>query len=418
MGYTHGCKNDEEFRTCTCCGKKLPNTTDFFSYANKKAGRLKAVCKECDKKINKIRRQETIEKNKNKSLFYDGTRTCKKCGRELPNNKLYFPIDYTYIDGLRNICRECNPNYGKFLNEDYSIHEKWDDESIELLKSVYHDYTGKELAEKFFPNRTVRAIECQAANLGIIGKTEETVNRANKLKGEIMSKIPKSPLTKEQKDTISRKNKEYYKTHNNPRKGTHLTLEEKEHLSILAKERGNWSGKNNPRHINPLVGEDNGRWNGGTTPLYLSLREKITNWKQQSMIFCDYKCVITGENFDEIHHTMPFKKIVDEAFDFLNLNFNNSILDYSGSDYNNICVKLNDLHDYYGFGICLNKKVHKLFHDTYGYTHFDVNDFLHFINRIRDGEFDEWFANNDLGINLDNKCIDYLINLKNTLYKD
>lgn len=88
MGYTHGTSIESKTRICTKCGKEFPNTNEFFSYANKKLGRLNALCKECQKIISKEKRLKIIEKNKNKDLFYSGTRHCKKCNRDLPNNKL------------------------------------------------------------------------------------------------------------------------------------------------------------------------------------------------------------------------------------------------------------------------------------------------------------------------------------------
>ena len=53
MGYTHGTSIESKTRICTKCGKEFPNTNEFFSYANKKLGRLNALCKECQKIINK-----------------------------------------------------------------------------------------------------------------------------------------------------------------------------------------------------------------------------------------------------------------------------------------------------------------------------------------------------------------------------
>lgn len=90
MGYTHGTALDSKMRICTKCNKEYPNTNEYFTYADRKTGRLNAVCKVCQSKLTKEKRQKIIERNKNKNLFYDGTRRCKKCGRDLPNNKLYF----------------------------------------------------------------------------------------------------------------------------------------------------------------------------------------------------------------------------------------------------------------------------------------------------------------------------------------
>ena len=67
-----------------------------------------------------------------------------------------------------------------------------------------------------------------------------------------------------------------------------------------------------------------------------------------------------------------------------------------------------DLHIIYGFGACINKDVHKLFHDNYGYTKFSPYDFLDFVYRIDIGEFDEWFKENNLQININYDYVEYL----------
>ena len=77
MGYTHGTSLDSKTRICTKCNKKYPNTNEYFSYANKKIGRLNAVCKSCQTIINKEKRLKIIEQNREKDLFYLGTRHCK-----------------------------------------------------------------------------------------------------------------------------------------------------------------------------------------------------------------------------------------------------------------------------------------------------------------------------------------------------
>lgn len=66
MGYTHGTSIDSKIRTCTECNKEYPNTNEYFTYANKKLGRLSSVCKTCQAKISKEKRLKTIEKIKGK----------------------------------------------------------------------------------------------------------------------------------------------------------------------------------------------------------------------------------------------------------------------------------------------------------------------------------------------------------------
>ena len=67
-------------------------------------------------------------------IFYDGFRTCKKCKRDLPNNSLHFPTDKSCKDGLRSVCRECNPKYGRFLELNHRTNTKWSNEDLEKLE--------------------------------------------------------------------------------------------------------------------------------------------------------------------------------------------------------------------------------------------------------------------------------------------
>lgn len=61
MSYTHGITLDSEIRICTKCNREYPNTNEYFSYSNKKIGRLNAVCKSCQRIINKELRLKNIK---------------------------------------------------------------------------------------------------------------------------------------------------------------------------------------------------------------------------------------------------------------------------------------------------------------------------------------------------------------------
>jgi len=159
----------------------------------------------------------------------------------------------------------------------------------------------------------------------------------------------------------------------------------------------------------------NGRWSGGITNLYFALRNGLTKWKQDSMKFCNYKCIISGNNFDEIHHVIPFREIADEAFCLVNLDVREKIEDYSNNELNLIYNKINELHSFYGYGACLNKSVHKLFHDIYGYTDFDIDDFIDFVDKILCGDFNDWFNANNLRININFDYIEYIKSINDYL---
>lgn len=253
-----------------------------------------------------------------------------------------------------------------FLDPNYTASEKWSKDEEDLLYKYYKDFTGEELHNIFLPNRTNCSIESHASILGIAYKDYETKNRANiarslkcseKLKGRIISQ--------EARDKISATKKEYYKTHD-------------------------------------------GWWKGGILPTYTELRSDTKDWFNESMKFCGYKCVITGGEFDNVHHTTAFREIVDEVFKLTNVPVKQQVCDYTDEEFQKLRDELKDLHIIYGYGACINKEAHKLFHDTYGYVKFSPFDFLDFLYQIDIGEFDEWFVENNLQINLNYKYIKYL----------
>ena len=384
-----------EQKICTQCKRELPENTDYYFM---KLGKLNNRCKEC------CGRHFT---NHLTHIPKEGYAFCKKCDRELPHTMQYFPEDKTCKTGLRYVCRECNPSYGRFLNDGEEPHRAWTDDEKKLLKKVYKKYTGRELQIKYFQNRSIRSLESMADIMGISGKTEETKQRARKFSSEIVSqKLKGRDLGQEWRDKISATKKEYYKTHDSWWKGKKRSPEQCK--AISERMKGKWAGDKNPRHINPLNGELNGRWKGGILDTYVELRSDTKDWFNESMEFCGYKCVITNGEFDNVHHTTAFRDIVDQVFEITGVEVKPKVCDYSTDDFDELRSTLKELHSIYGYGACINKEVHKLFHDNYGYTKFSPFDFLDFIYRIDIGEFDSWFEENNLKIDINYDYVDYL----------
>ena len=384
-----------EQKICTQCKRELPANTDYYFM---KLGKLNNRCKEC------CGRHFT---NHLTHIPKEGYAFCKKCDRELPHTMQYFPEDKTCKTGLRYVCRECNPSYGRFLNDGEEPHRAWTDDEKKLLKEVYKNYTGRELQIKYFPTRSIRSLESMADIMGISGKTEETKQRARSFSSKIVSeKLKGRDLGQEWKDKISATKKEYYKTHDSWWKGKKRSPEQCK--AISKRMKGKWAGDKNPRHINPLNGELNGRWKGGILDTYVELRSDTKDWFNESMEFCGYKCVITNREFDNVHHTTAFRDIVDQVFELTEIEVRPKVCDYEEDEFKELRSTLKDLHSVYGYGACVNKDVHKLFHDNYGYTNFSPFDFLDFIYRIDIGEFDSWFEENNLKIDINYDYVDYL----------
>lgn len=369
------------YKICNECNRKLPANSDYyFRKCDTKDG-WSQKCKEC--KGSKFT-------DKLSKIPKDGFKFCIRCNRELPIDIKYFPSDKLCKDGFRNVCRECGAD-GHFMSEDYNQIQRWTKEEESILIKNYEFYTNDELIELFFPNKTKKSIQDKAYALGITGKNSEVLNKINKEKSKKMSG-KNNPnyginLSDETKKKISFARMGKYKGENNYWFGRKRSIEQKKQISERMK--GKWSGDKNPRHKNPLYGEDNPNWQGGITPLYFELRSEIKEWQEESMKACNYRCVLTGDYFDEIHHLYSFRNIVNEVFLILGLDQRQAVKDYSEEEFNKIKTTLKYLHQKYGLGVCLKKEIHKLFHDLYGYKNNIPEQFYEFVNRYKSGEFVE-----------------------------
>lgn len=137
--------------------------------------------------------------------------------------------------------------------------------------------------------------------------------------------------------------------------------------------------------IKSVSGSNAPNWKGGVTEFSLNIRNSINKWKKESMKFCDYKCVITGERFDVVHHLYPFHKIIEDAVCELNLQFSKNISGYSDEENILLTNKILELHDKHPLGVCLKKSIHEKFHLLYGYNATE-EDFYNFKTLVQTGE--------------------------------
>lgn len=119
-------------------------------------------------------------------------------------------------------------------------------------------------------------------------------------------------------------------------------------------------------------------WKGGISQLSDYLRDKIIPWKKDSMKSSEYKCAITGEEFDDIHHLYPFNKILKESLDELNMTLKGKINEYTNEELKSLEEKILEIHYRYPLGVCLTREIHKEFHSIYGKENFTPDDFYNF----------------------------------------
>lgn len=117
--------------------------------------------------------------------------------------------------------------------------------------------------------------------------------------------------------------------------------------------------------------------------IYEYIRKNNTEWKIMSMRNCNFKCVITGERFDEIHHLYGFNKMVDETLEILNIDKNLNVSEIDKSVLSLILKTFRDIQSKYPPGVCLKKELHTQFHILYGYGDNTIEQWDEFIRRIK-----------------------------------
>lgn len=366
-------------KLCSKCNRELPLNSDYFFKKNYNKDGFNNKCKECEgykfTKYNEIQESEMC---------------CKRCERILPYTSEYFPTDKTTKTGLRNVCYECN---GSKFGKRKPVSKRWTDNEDTLLKEVYSDNLNEDILH-LFPNRTEKAIIDRARLLGVT-KSDVAKQKRYKKQSAFMkenSSWINRVVSEDERKKLSEKMKNKWITDReimleNAR--YERTDEIRKMISDKAKDRGSWKGENNPRHINPLVGSDNGNWKGGITPLLFWLRNQLGDWKQESMKFHNYTCVLSNKNFDEIHHLTSFKEIINITLTELDFSKTKTLEEYSDDELEILRNKVIEINDSFGLGVCLTKDVHKLFHDLYGYGDNSPEQFEEFSNRYRNGEFNE-----------------------------
>lgn len=113
------------------------------------------------------------------------------------------------------------------------------------------------------------------------------------------------------------------------------------------------------------------------------IRRNNGDWKKNSMINCGYKCVLSGERFDEIHHLYGFNLILEETFEIMQINVKSDINDYTHDEMMDILKCFREIQSKYPLGVCLTKEIHNLFHSQYGYGNNTIEQWNEFVNNYK-----------------------------------
>ncbi|MFI2856770.1 zinc-ribbon domain-containing protein [Paenibacillus sp. JSM ZJ436] len=158
-------------------------------------------------------------------------------------------------------------------------------------------------------------------------------------------------------------------------------------------------GKSQPLEFCPVCydkkGNMNPNWKGGITTLSSHLRNLINQWKEDSVDACDSKCLLTGEDYDDIHHLYGFNLIVKESLCELDLSLKDNVSEYTSEEIIQLNTKFMEIHSRYPLGVCLRSDIHSLFHREYGNRDNTPEQFEEFSMKYRDGIYKEQILANE-----------------------
>lgn len=211
----------------------------------------------------------------------------------------------------------------------YSKDRSWTDNEIDILREYYPIESVDDVCLRL-PNRTRSSIIAKAANIGL----------SNKFYLETYwSKEDEGFLIDNWKDMSDKE----------------LASHFGKNIHAIVDKRG-MLGLSRVRHYNEASYEN----------LVKYIRGNIGDWKRDSLIECDYKCVLTGSKDFHIHHLYSLSTILSEAIEENNISLKDNFSDYTKEELSFILSCFIAKQNVYPLGVCLRKDIHVFFHQVYG----------------------------------------------------
>jgi len=294
--------------------------------------------------------------------------TSRKHYEELGYNYVWrgkFIVPIEHLPDNSHVEIDCLCDY--CLEEDIETHipKKWQD----YVKSKNKSLSQKDACKQCWNKKVKDSIlnKYKVSNVSFLDEIKEKIKISLRLEYEeidkrFLDKGYKLLLTKKEYESnlnISSKTNLPYICPNHPNEKTFLSISD-----ITQGVECKYCA------IDKYKGENHPNWKGGLTLINKLLRNKLNDWKQESLKNNNYKCAITDKNGSlEVHHLYSFQKIVYKTFEFLNMvnKLHTNIGELTPEEIKLIENTFIKIHNNYGLGVCLKPEVHKLFHEIYGY---------------------------------------------------
>lgn len=114
------------------------------------------------------------------------------------------------------------------------------------------------------------------------------------------------------------------------------------------------------------------------------MRRNTTDWRTKVVKQCNSKCIITGSQIYEVHHTYCVNQIIADVLYELNYEYK-IFSEYSDEELSNILSLFAEKQDSV-IGVYIHPDIHKLYHKLYGYKNYK-EQFDFFLENYKQGKY-------------------------------
>ena len=251
---------------------------------------------------------------------------------------------------------------------------KYSIEEDNILKKYAGKLTVKDIQNQFLPHRSVSSIRTRMEYLRLIVCTKWTDSEIDILRQnyevmpieQLMSLLPGRTY-----NAISIKGRQlgFRAYHNNT-----YTEKEEEFLKENFQQMSDVELSGHLQRSSASIKEKR-RLMGlhriyDKMPSYASIDEYLRKhnaaWKKESAASCKYRCVLSGDKFDEIHHLYGMNLIVRDTLEMLDFDVTRNINEWSETEKSQLLSAFLKIQANHPLGVCLRKDIHKKFHDRFG----------------------------------------------------
>lgn len=275
-------------------------------------------------------------------------------------------------------------------------------EEINLIKKYYDKCkTIKEFVENYMPNRTECAVQAKASKMGVLKRKKWTqdedavllTNYYKMKRFELINLLPQRTV-----GAIDKRLKQLGLIGYAP--GYKYTQSELEFI------KNNFEGMTDCELGDVLHREPHSikelrrklklyRRNPDEDTNYKNLgrffRSQNSNWKKEAIKRCNKKCLLSGEDFEDIHHLYSNNLLIRDTL--LELGLTNEDIDdintRSGSFKNNLIKEYRKQIKKHPPGLCLSEDIHVKFHSLYGFGDNTPQQFIEFVTNFFPNKLDD-----------------------------